>query len=91
MLSLLGYKTTILLFYLRIFGIRKHFKWTVWFVMFIVDAFYTIAIIVWIAGCIPTHKFWAKDVVGTCIDYLRFDIACNQITLSFRKASNLFI
>ena len=83
--SLLGYKTAILLLYLRVFGIRRHFRWLVFAVLFITDGYLTACLIVQIAGCQPPHKFWDRFVQGDCVDFLRFDIAygCLNIVTDF--------
>ena len=84
-LSLLGYKTTILCLYLRVFGIRNHFKWLCWAMLFIVDGYTVASFVVQLASCNPPHKFWAKDVAGSCIDDVRFDISygCLNVITDF--------
>ncbi|MCJ1327949.1 hypothetical protein MMC10_004624 [Thelotrema lepadinum] len=83
--SLFGYKTSILLLYIRVFGIRKHFRWLVYAVLFVVDGYLIACLIVQIAGCQPPHKFWDRYVQGNCVDFLRFDIAygCLNIVTDF--------
>ena len=83
--SLFGYKMTILCLYARVFGVRKHFKWACWAIMFIIAGYLIGALVSQLAGCNPPHKFWDMYVQGSCIDFKRFDIAygCLNVITDF--------
>ena len=68
LLSLLGYKMSILLLYLRIFHIDKVFRYCTWIVMFITFGYLFSNIWTQIFTCQPIDKFWRPETPGHCID-----------------------
>ena len=67
LLSLLGYKMSILCLYLRIFTISRRFRYCTWVVMFITFGYLFSDICTWIFGCWPIAKNWRSDLPGHCI------------------------
>lgn len=64
--SLLGYKMSILFFYLRIFNIEKAFRYCTWLVMFITFGYLFSNIWTQLYACQPIAKYWRPDIPGHC-------------------------
>ena len=65
--SLLGYKMSILLLYLRIFNVDKVFRYCTWTVMFITFGYLFSNFWTQIFGCQPIAKHWRPEIPGHCI------------------------
>ena len=71
LVSLLGYKISILILYLRLFAVNKIFRYLTWSTMFFVAGYLTANLWTQIFGCSPRSKFWLPDTPGHCIDYTK--------------------
>ena len=71
--SLLGYKLSILLLYLRIFNVNKIFRYCTWTVMFITFGYLFSNFWTQIFGCQPIAKYWKPETPGHCILTLKAD------------------
>lgn len=81
MCSLFGYKQTILLLYLRIFGVNRIFTRCTWVVMFIVFGYLFCDFWTQLFGCIPPAKFWNPDLPGHCFNFRAVDLAYSFINI----------
>ena len=81
MLGLFGYKETILLLYLRIFGVQRLFRYIVWVIMFVVFGYLCGNFWGQFFGCAPLKKFWFKDTPGHCIDFIKFDLGIGSLNM----------
>lgn len=61
------YKFTILLLYLRLFGVNQRFRYVTWTVMFLVFGYLFSNLLVMIFGCTPIDKYWISTNPGHCI------------------------
>ena len=61
------YKFTILLLYLRLFGVNKRFRYATWIVMFFVFGYLFSNVITLAFGCTPIKKYWNPAIPGHCI------------------------
>lgn len=61
------YKLTILLLYLRLFGVNKPFRYTTWTVMFLVFGYLFSNLLTLLFGCTPIDKYWRSTTPGHCI------------------------
>ncbi|KAG7001511.1 hypothetical protein G7Y79_00031g066260 [Physcia stellaris] len=86
-ISLLGYKFSILLLYLRLFGVSIRFRYWTWAVMFFVFGYLFSNFITQFFGCTPIIKYWNSKVPGHCIIPIR--AAFSYGTMNF--VSDLFI
>ena len=77
-----GYKTTILLLYLRIFGVNKNFRYSTWAVMFFVFGYLFSNLLTQVFGCTPIDKHW-----GHCIVAIKVGLAYGSLNF----ISDLFI
>lgn len=75
LVSLLGYKTSILILYLRLFAVNKIFRYLTWSTMFFVAGYLTANLWTQIFGCSPRSKYWLPDTPGHCIDYTKAGLA----------------
>ena len=80
-LGLLGYKTAILLLYLRLFGVNKKFKWACWAVMIFNAGYLLSNIFLQIFSCSPVQKFFQKDLPGHCVGLIPPDIAWGAMSM----------
>ncbi|CAD6570296.1 MAG: hypothetical protein ASARMPRED_003641 [Alectoria sarmentosa] len=67
LISLLGYKFTLLLLYLRLFGVEKIFRYATWTVMFFVFGYLFSNLLTHIFGCSPIDKYWNPKTSGHCV------------------------
>ena len=65
LLSLFGYKFSILLLYLRLFGVSDRFRYSTWAVMFFVFGYLFSNLLTQIFGCTPIQISW-EVVSGHC-------------------------
>ena len=61
------YKFTILLLYLRLFGVNKPFRYATWTVMLLVFGYLFSNLLTLIFGCTPIDKYWKSMTPGHCI------------------------
>ena len=66
-LAVMGYKTLLLLMYLRLFGVNLEFKYACWATMFLTCAYITCSLVTTVVGCVPIEKYWKPDLPGHCI------------------------
>ena len=81
MVSLLGYKMSILLVYLRVYGINKKFRWAVYATMFITFAYLFSNFWTQLFGCHPFAKEFNKKLPGHCIDQIKSDYAYGSLNV----------
>ncbi len=81
------YKFTILLLYLRLFGVDNKFKYCTWAVMLFVFGYLFTNILTMIFGCTPIDKYWKAEMSGHCIDQKKADFAYGSMNF----ISDLFI
>lgn len=67
--SLFGYKLSILLLYLRIFGVNNTFRYFTWLTIFFVFGYLCSNFFTQLFGCTPPNKYWHSSYPGHCIDY----------------------
>lgn len=84
--TLFGYKFTILLLYLRLFGVNDKFRYSTWAVMFFVFAYLFSNLLTQIFGCSPIEGSW-KDLPGHCINRPKAGLAYGSMNF----ISDLFI
>jgi hypothetical protein len=83
LLSLMGYKTAILLTYYRIFEVSRHFRYACWAVMFFVVGYLSCNMLTEVFGCHPIQKFWDPNFKpGSCIAFTAADIAYGAMHVS---------
>ncbi|KAF6240495.1 hypothetical protein HO173_001163 [Letharia columbiana] len=87
LITLLGYKFSILLLYLRIFGVDKNFRYSTWVVMFFVFGYLFSNTLTQVFGCTPIDKNWKPKTPGHCILMTKADFAYGSMNL----ISDLFI
>lgn len=75
LVSLLGYKMSILVLYLRLFAVNRKFRYTTWLMMFFVCGYLVSNFWTQIFGCSPRSKYWFEDTPGYCINYKAAGIA----------------
>lgn len=61
------YKFTILLLYLRLFGVYKPFRYITWTIMFLVFGYLSSNLLTLLFGCTPIDKYWKSTTPGHCI------------------------
>lgn len=61
-------KATILLLYLRLFGINRKTKWTIRGLLVVLFAYYFASIVAKSTTCIPLRKLWIPDIDGHCFE-----------------------
>ena len=73
-LGLLGYKTAILLLYVRLFGVNKKFRIACYFVMVFNAGYLLSNIILQIFSCTPVEKYFDPKIPGHCVSLIPPDI-----------------
>ena len=86
LISLFGYKFTLLLLYLRLFGINDNFRYATWAVMFFTFGYLFSNFLTQIFGCIPIKSIWYA-VPAHCIDRTKAGLAFGSMNF----ISDLFI
>lgn len=81
------YKFTILLLYLRLFGIDSRFRYCTWVVMLFVFGYLFSNFLTMIFGCTPTDKYWKAKTPGHCINQTKADFGYGSLNF----ISDLFI
>ena len=87
LVCLLGYKYTILLLYLRLFGVDRIFRYITWAVMFFVFGYLFSNFLIQIWGCTPIEKYWKPTTPGHCIVLIKSVYAYGSMNF----ISDLFI
>ena len=87
LLALFAYKFTILLLYLRLFGVDQKFRYYTWALMFFVFGYLFTNLLTMVFGCTPIHKYWDKKTPGHCLDTYKTDLAYGSMNF----ISDLFI
>lgn len=86
-ISLFGYKFSILLLYLRLFGVSTRFRYCTWAVMFLVFGYLFSNLMTQFFSCRPLIKYFHSEVPGKCITPIT--AAFSYGTMNF--ASDFFI
>lgn len=81
LVSLLGYKMSILVLYLRLFAVNKTFRHLTWLVMFFVSGYLFSNLWTQIFGCSPRSKYWNPDIPGHCINYTKAGLAYGSMNI----------
>ncbi|KAL8669400.1 MAG: hypothetical protein Q9168_006012 [Polycauliona sp. 1 TL-2023] len=81
LITLLGYKMSILILYLRLFAVNRTFRYTTWSMMFFVCGYLTANLFTQIFGCSPRSKYWNPDTLGHCINYTRAGLAYGSMNI----------
>ncbi|CAF9923906.1 MAG: hypothetical protein HETSPECPRED_005455 [Heterodermia speciosa] len=87
LLSLLGYKLSILLLYLRLFGVNTRFRYATWAVAFLVSGYVFANLWTQLFGCHPIAKFWQPKLAGHCMTWETATYAYGSLNV----ISDLFI
>lgn len=85
--SLFGYKQTILLLYLRLFGVNRKFTYFTSATMFFVFGYLFSNFWTQLFGCCPPARFWNPNVPGRCFQFKTADITYSAMNI----ASDFFI
>ena len=75
LVSLIGYKFSILILYLRLFSVNKVFRYCVWATMLFVGGYLGANLLTQIFGCSPRSKYWLPETPGHCINYTKAGLA----------------
>ena len=86
LVTLFGYKITILLLYLRLFGVNDVFRYCTWAVMAFIFGYLCSNVLTSVFGCIPIELSW-ENVAGHCIDRPKAGLAYGSMNI----ISDLFI
>ncbi|KAL8654903.1 MAG: hypothetical protein Q9226_003250 [Calogaya cf. arnoldii] len=81
LVSLFGYKFSILILYLRLFSVNKTFRYCVWATMFFVGGYLGANLLTQIFGCSPRSKYWLPDTPGHCINYTKAGLAYGSMNI----------
>ncbi|KAI9664396.1 MAG: hypothetical protein M1831_002329 [Alyxoria varia] len=74
-LSLMGYKSALILLYIQLFGVHKKFRYACYGVMFYTLGYLLCNLITEVADCHPVEKNWVKDMPGHCVNTVAANIA----------------
>lgn len=80
LLTLLGYKFSILLLYLRLFSVSVKFRYATWAVMFFVFGYLFSNLLTQIFGCTPIQLSWKLEA-GHCINLLEAGVAFSSMNV----------
>lgn len=81
LVSLLGYKVSILILYLRLFAVNKLFRYATWSTVLLVTAYLGANLFTQIFGCSPRSKYWLPDTPGHCINYTKAGLAYGSMNI----------
>ena len=82
LVSLLGYKFSILILYLRLFAVNKKFRYCTWATMFFVGGYLGANLVTQIFGCSPRAKYWNPEIPGHCINYTKAGLAYGSMNVT---------
>ena len=68
----MAFKTSLILFYYRVFGVARGFRYTLAGAECIVASYFLACFFVTIFECKPISYFWDKTIPGSCIDQIQF-------------------
>lgn len=74
-------KLSVLMLYLRVFGINRPFRYTVFFVMTIWTMYIIADVLVITFECNPVQKAWDPLVPGHCINIINVGVAIGYFNL----------
>lgn len=81
LISVLGYKLSILILYIRLFAVSKIFRYLTWATMFFVCGYLLANLWTQIFGCSPRSKYWLPDTPGHCINYTKAGLAYGSMNI----------
>ena len=81
LVSLMGYKFSILILYLRLFAVNKNFRYFTWVTMAFVAGYLLANLMTQIFGCSPRPKYWNPDIPGRCINYTKAGLAYGSMNI----------
>ena len=81
LMSLLGYKMSILLLYLRLFGVNKLFRYSTWLTIFFVFGYLFSNLLTQLFGCSPISKYWNSTLPGHCINYTKAGLCYGSMNI----------
>lgn len=81
LVTLLGYKMSILILYLRLFAVNRTFRYITWSMMFFVCGYLMANLWTQIFGCSPRSKYWEPGTPGHCINYTRAGLAYGSMNI----------
>ncbi|KAI4282372.1 MAG: hypothetical protein L6R35_005428, partial [Caloplaca aegaea] len=81
LVTLLGYKMSILILYLRLFAVNRTFRYVTWSMMFLVCGYLMANLLTQIFGCSPRSKYWEPGTPGHCIDYTTAGLAYGSMNI----------
>ena len=79
--ALFLYKTTILLLYLRLFGINKSFNRTTLTVLIFVFTYLLSNLLTLTFGCVPIAKYWKPTLPGHCVSESNAGVAYGSMNV----------
>ena len=74
-------KLSILMLYLRLFGVNKKFRIACYSIMALVVGYLVASTLAYIFGCSPLDKTWNISIEGTCIDDVSLDFAIGGLSV----------
>ena len=81
LISLIGYKLSILVLYIRLFGINKLFRNLTLLTMAFVSGYLLANLFTQIFGCSPRAKYWNPDLSGHCINYTKAGLVYGSLNI----------
>lgn len=81
LISLIGYKMSILVLYLRLFAIDRAFRYLTQLTMVFVCGYLLANLFTQIFGCSPRSKYWIADTPGHCINYTKAGLAYGAMNI----------
>ena len=81
LVTLLGYKMSILILYLRLFAVNKTFRYLTWSMMVFVCGYLIANLLTQIFGCSPRSKYWDPGIQGHCINYTKAGLAYGSMNI----------
>lgn len=85
--TMFGYKITVLLLCLRLFGVNKNFRYITWALVLFVFGYLFSDLLTEIFGCVPIPKAYQPEIPGYCIDSIKAGLVYGSMNI----ASDLFI
>lgn len=74
-------KVSILLLYIRVFGINRPFRYTCYALMPLVTGYCTTLILANIFQCTPVHDGWNFFAAGRCADLVKINLAIGGLNI----------
>ena len=76
-----GYKSSLLLLYIRLFSVKPLYRYLCWITIFCTAGFSISNVFTQLLGCHPLSKFWNPDTPGECINYYAANVAFNTLVV----------